>query len=175
MDRHARRVGDAASAPRRARLHRISEFRGPFRARREWIWRKHDPRRRRSARPGAPPVDPAKSRFRSYGLTECRTLFGELCLRIVWGRIGNRRRRELLWLPIPHACLRPPRRRSAPTERHHVGCFSSEASAIASAFVGRSSGRRARAGATLDQGSRAATGDAGFDAVCGGKRIPARA
>ena len=39
-------------------------------------------------------VDPAKNRFRLYGLTECRTLFGELCLRIVWGRIGNRRLRE---------------------------------------------------------------------------------
>lgn len=39
-------------------------------------------------------VDPAKNRFRIYGLTECRTLFGELCLRIVWGRIGNRRPRE---------------------------------------------------------------------------------
>jgi predicted DNA-binding WGR domain protein len=39
-------------------------------------------------------VDPVKNRFRIYGLTECRTLFGELCLRIVWGRIGNRRLRE---------------------------------------------------------------------------------
>jgi predicted DNA-binding WGR domain protein len=39
-------------------------------------------------------VDPAKNRFRIYGLTECRTLFGELCLRIVWGRIGHRRLRE---------------------------------------------------------------------------------
>jgi predicted DNA-binding WGR domain protein len=39
-------------------------------------------------------VDPAKNRFRIYGLTECRTLFGEPCLRIVWGRIGNRRPRE---------------------------------------------------------------------------------
>jgi len=39
-------------------------------------------------------VDPAKNRLRIYGLTECRTLFGELCLRIVWGRIGNRRPRE---------------------------------------------------------------------------------
>ncbi len=39
-------------------------------------------------------VDPAKNRFRIYGITECTTLFGELCLRIVWGRIGNRRPRE---------------------------------------------------------------------------------
>ena len=35
-----------------------------------------------------------KNRFRVYGLTECRTLFGEVCLRIVWGRIGTRRLRE---------------------------------------------------------------------------------
>lgn len=39
-------------------------------------------------------VDPSKNKFRLYGLTESRTLFGELCLRIVWGRIGNRRLRE---------------------------------------------------------------------------------
>lgn len=39
-------------------------------------------------------VDPAKNRFRLYGLTVCRTLFGELCLRIVWGRIGTRALRE---------------------------------------------------------------------------------
>jgi predicted DNA-binding WGR domain protein len=39
-------------------------------------------------------VDPTKNRFRIYGLTECRTLFGELCLKIVWGRMGNRRMRE---------------------------------------------------------------------------------
>ena len=36
----------------------------------------------------------AKTAFEFTGLTECRTLFGELCLRIVWGRIGNRRLRE---------------------------------------------------------------------------------
>jgi predicted DNA-binding WGR domain protein len=39
-------------------------------------------------------VDPSRNRFRLYGITECCTLFGELCLRIVWGRIGNRRLRE---------------------------------------------------------------------------------
>jgi predicted DNA-binding WGR domain protein len=39
-------------------------------------------------------VDPERNRFRVYGVTECATLFGELCLRIVWGRIGNRRLRE---------------------------------------------------------------------------------
>src|ERR1700744_2474664 len=39
-------------------------------------------------------VEPRTTRFRFYGLSECRTLFGELCLRIVWGRLGNRRMRE---------------------------------------------------------------------------------
>jgi len=39
-------------------------------------------------------VDPSRNRFRLYGITECCTLWGELCLRIVWGRIGNRRLRE---------------------------------------------------------------------------------
>lgn len=39
-------------------------------------------------------VDPAKNKARLYGLTECVTLFGEMCLRIVWGRIGNRHLRE---------------------------------------------------------------------------------
>lgn len=34
--------------------------------------------------------DPARNRHRLYGMTVCRTLFGELCLRITWGRIGNR-------------------------------------------------------------------------------------
>ncbi len=39
-------------------------------------------------------VDPVRNRFRVYGLTVCRTLFGELCLRIAWGRLGSRRLRE---------------------------------------------------------------------------------
>ena len=39
-------------------------------------------------------VDATRNRFRVYGLTVCRTLFGEPCLRIVWGRLGNRRLRE---------------------------------------------------------------------------------
>lgn len=39
-------------------------------------------------------VDPRTNRFRLYGLTVCRSLFGEPCLRIVWGRIGHRRLRE---------------------------------------------------------------------------------
>lgn len=39
-------------------------------------------------------IDPSKNRARLYGITECVTLFGEMCLRIVWGRIGNRLLRE---------------------------------------------------------------------------------
>lgn len=39
-------------------------------------------------------VDRARNRLRLYGITECRTLFGELCLRVQWGRIGHRRLRE---------------------------------------------------------------------------------
>lgn len=73
-------------------------------------------------------VEPSKNRFRLYALSECRTLFGELCLRIVWGRIGNRRprersetfrdrdalerrRRELLALRMRHGYVPQPRRR----------------------------------------------------------------
>jgi predicted DNA-binding WGR domain protein len=39
-------------------------------------------------------IDPSRNAFRLYGLTACRTLFDEPCLRIQWGRIGNRRVRE---------------------------------------------------------------------------------
>jgi predicted DNA-binding WGR domain protein len=39
-------------------------------------------------------IEPSRNAFRLYGLTVCKTLFGELCLRIQWGRIGNRRVRE---------------------------------------------------------------------------------
>jgi predicted DNA-binding WGR domain protein len=50
-------------------------------------------------------VDPSRNRFRIYGLTECRTLFGELCLRIVWGRIGYRRLRERSEVFLDRAAL----------------------------------------------------------------------
>jgi predicted DNA-binding WGR domain protein len=39
-------------------------------------------------------LDATRNRFRVYGLTVCRTRFGEPCLRIVWGRLGNRHLRE---------------------------------------------------------------------------------
>jgi predicted DNA-binding WGR domain protein len=50
-------------------------------------------------------IDPLTNRHRVYGLTECRTLFGELCLRIVWGRVGHRRMRERSELFRDHAAL----------------------------------------------------------------------
>lgn len=34
-------------------------------------------------------IDPARRRFRRYRMTECRTLFGEPCLLVEWGRIGR--------------------------------------------------------------------------------------
>ncbi len=37
-------------------------------------------------------IDPERNRFRLYGMTECRSLFGELCLVLTWGRIGHRLR-----------------------------------------------------------------------------------
>jgi hypothetical protein len=36
-------------------------------------------------------VDPLKRRSRVYGLTECRTRFGEVCLRIARGRKARAR------------------------------------------------------------------------------------
>jgi predicted DNA-binding WGR domain protein len=39
-------------------------------------------------------IDPDRNKFRVYGLTPCRTLFGEVCLRIQWGRLGHRKLRE---------------------------------------------------------------------------------
>jgi predicted DNA-binding WGR domain protein len=40
-------------------------------------------------------VDRPRNRFRLYGMTESRTLFGEACLEIAWGRIGGPLRRRL--------------------------------------------------------------------------------
>lgn len=37
-------------------------------------------------------IDRARQRFRLYGITEARTLFGEACLVIAWGRIGTKLR-----------------------------------------------------------------------------------
>ncbi len=63
-------------------------------------------------------VDPSRNRFRLYGITECCTLFGELCLRIVWGRIGNRRLRERSEVFEDRAALQ--RRREELLERRSV-------------------------------------------------------
>ena len=64
-------------------------------------------------------VDSAKNRFRIYGLTECRTLFGELCLRIVWGRIGNRRPRERSEVFADHSALERRRDELLSRRRRH--------------------------------------------------------
>jgi hypothetical protein len=34
-------------------------------------------------------IDPGRRRFRRYRISESRTLFGEPCLIIEWGRIGS--------------------------------------------------------------------------------------
>jgi predicted DNA-binding WGR domain protein len=64
-------------------------------------------------------IDPAKNRFRLYGLTVCRTLFGELCLRIVWGRIGTRTLRERSEVFSDESALERRRRELLARRRHH--------------------------------------------------------
>ena len=39
-------------------------------------------------------IDAARKRSRLYGMTACRTLFGEVALVIAWGRIGHRLQRR---------------------------------------------------------------------------------
>jgi predicted DNA-binding WGR domain protein len=39
-------------------------------------------------------IDPERNRFRLYGMTRCSTLFGEPCLVVAWGRIGQPLRRR---------------------------------------------------------------------------------
>ena len=50
-------------------------------------------------------IDPAKNRFRLYAITACRTLFGEQCLRIVWGRLGHRPLQERSELFVDQAAM----------------------------------------------------------------------
>jgi predicted DNA-binding WGR domain protein len=65
-------------------------------------------------------IDPARNAFRLYGLTACKTLFGEPCLRIQWGRIGNRRVRERSeTFADPHALEQ--RRQELLVRRHQHG------------------------------------------------------
>lgn len=40
-------------------------------------------------------IDPARRRARRYHLSECRSLFGERAILIVWGRIGRPARARL--------------------------------------------------------------------------------
>jgi len=46
-------------------------------------------------------LDPERNRFRMYSITSGRTLFGEPCLRIVWGRLRRplRERTEIFSSP----------------------------------------------------------------------------
>jgi predicted DNA-binding WGR domain protein len=65
-------------------------------------------------------VDPDKNRYRLYGMTETRTLFGEPCLLIAWGRIGApklRRRTET----FADACSLERRRRALLARRRRHG------------------------------------------------------
>ena len=62
-------------------------------------------------------IEPAKNRFRLYAITACRTLFGEQCLRIVWGRLGNRQLQERSELFEDRAAM--VRRRAELVRRRH--------------------------------------------------------
>lgn len=64
-------------------------------------------------------IDPSKNRRRIYGLTECVTLFGELCLRIVWGRIGTKHLRERSEIFESRAALESRRNELLARRRQH--------------------------------------------------------
>ena len=64
-------------------------------------------------------VDPARNRKRFYEVIESRTLFGEACLRIVWGRIGHRPSHEHTELFADRAALVRRRDEVLRRRRHH--------------------------------------------------------
>jgi predicted DNA-binding WGR domain protein len=64
-------------------------------------------------------INPRANKFRLYGITECTTLFGEPCLRIVWGRIGHRRLRERSETFATRAELEQRRSELLARRRHH--------------------------------------------------------
>lgn len=78
-------------------------------------------------------IDPAKNRYRVYGLTECRNLFGELCLRIVWGRLGTRRMRERSEVFADRGALRRRRDELLALRRRHGYVWTSTPRATARA------------------------------------------
>jgi len=41
-------------------------------------------------------IDPTRNRKRFYRVSECRDLFGEICLFLEWGRLGSRPRWRLV-------------------------------------------------------------------------------
>lgn len=63
-------------------------------------------------------VDPARKRFRRYRMRECRTLFGEPCLVIEWGRIGGPLRLRSETFPTPGALASRKRELLARRRRH---------------------------------------------------------
>jgi len=64
-------------------------------------------------------VDPARNRRRTYGIAEARTLFGEPCLLIAWGRTGQALRRRTETFPDDRALER--RRRALLARRRRNG------------------------------------------------------
>jgi predicted DNA-binding WGR domain protein len=66
-------------------------------------------------------VDRTRNRFRVYGLREDRTLFGEPCLCIAWGRLGRPLRERTEAFASRHAL--EARRRAIVDERERHGYF----------------------------------------------------
>jgi predicted DNA-binding WGR domain protein len=64
-------------------------------------------------------IDQAKKRARLYRMTECKDLFGEICLFIEWGRIGRRLRSRLE--PFPDIAAREARKRELVERRRRHG------------------------------------------------------
>jgi predicted DNA-binding WGR domain protein len=65
-------------------------------------------------------IDTERNRYRLYGMTECRTLFGEPSLLIAWGRIGHRLRTRSEMFADGIDLER--RRRSLLARRRRSGC-----------------------------------------------------
>ena len=63
-------------------------------------------------------VDDKRNRRRFYGITETRSLFGEPCLWIAWGRIGSRIQRRTETFGDPLALDRRRRALLARRRRH---------------------------------------------------------
>jgi len=64
-------------------------------------------------------IDQTKKRPRLYRMTECKDLFGEICLFIEWGRIGRRLRSRLE--PFPNVATRDMRKKELVERRRRHG------------------------------------------------------